>query len=46
MKEEIKKNAALEDRVTQMVWDMLLQYIVVMLMHIQLGSYHGMMEEE
>ena len=34
LKREVERNDILEGRVTQMVWDMLLQYDVVMLMHI------------
>ena len=40
LKEEIGRNAALEDWVARMVWDMLLHYDVVMLMHVVLGGYH------
>ena len=34
LKREVERNDILEGRVTQMVWDMLLRYDVVMLMHI------------
>ena len=46
LKEEIDRNAALEDQVAHMVWDMLLQYDVVTLTHILLGGYYGTLEEE
>ena len=46
MKKESEKTKVLEERVFHMVWDMLLRYDVVKLMHILLGANHGMLEEE